>query len=64
MAGSSEPGKYLDRAILVFLFALLLFASPIVAWWAAPHRPWYVPYLLWFVVIGFAFWIQRRRDRR
>lgn len=63
MTGSPEPGKYLDRAILLFLLGLFLFASPLLAWWSAPGRPWYLPYLLWLCLIVLAFLLQRQRDR-
>ena len=59
---SSESGRHLDRVVLLFLFALFLFASPLVAWWAGPGRPWYLPYLLWLAVVLLALWLQRGRD--
>ncbi len=30
---------------------LLLFASPITDWWAGSHMPWYLPYVLWLLII-------------
>lgn len=53
----------LDGVILLFLFAWLLFASPMVDWWTAAGAPWYLPYALWLVVIGLCAWLQHRRDR-
>lgn len=64
MMGSPEPGKYLDRAILLFLLGVLLFASPLTSWWSAPGRVWYLPYVLWLVLIALGFVLQRQRDRR
>jgi hypothetical protein len=61
MSDPAEPGKYLDRVILLFLFALFLFVSPLVTWWATPEQPWYLPYLLWALIIVLAFWLQQRR---
>ncbi|MEJ2343892.1 MAG: hypothetical protein P8076_10385 [Gammaproteobacteria bacterium] len=61
MLGPSEPDKHLDRVILLFMLALLLFASPLVAWWSAPGRPWFLPYLLWLLVIVLGLWLQWRR---
>lgn len=63
MMGSPEPGKYLDRAILLFLLGLLLFASPLLTWWSSAGHPWYLPYLLWFGLIVLGFLLQRQRDR-
>jgi len=64
MPAAPESGKYLDRVILLFLFALFLLLSPIAAWWSAPGSPWYLPYLLWLAVILLGFRLQRGRDRR
>lgn len=64
MAGSPEPGKYLDRAILLFLLGLFLFASPLTSWWSNPERAWYLPYGLWLGLIVLAFVLQRQRDRQ
>lgn len=64
MVGTPEPGKYLDRAILLFLLGLLLFASPLRTWWSAPGHAWYLPYLLWLFLIVLALLLQRQRDRQ
>ena len=41
-----------DASVLIGLLAILLFASPLVSWWARESSPWYLPYLLWLMVIG------------
>lgn len=64
MANGLEPGKSLDRVILLFVVALLLFASPLLVWWSRPGSPWYTPYLLWAVVILLALWFQHRQVAR
>lgn len=58
-----DSDKHLDRVVLLFLFALFLLISPLLQWWAADDSPWYLPYLLWLLVIGLTFWLQRRRKR-
>lgn len=40
-----------DRVILLTLFALFLFVSPFQSWWAADDSPWYLPYLIWLLLI-------------
>ncbi len=47
---------------LAFLLALgvLLFASPLVYWWTTPDSPWYLPYLLWLLLIALGGWLLRR----
>lgn len=40
-----------ERAIILLLLAMLLLLPPLVYWWARPETPWYVPYLLWSVII-------------
>ena len=42
----------LDNALLLGLFILLAFTTPVMAWWAAPDSPWYLIYLIWFGVIA------------
>lgn len=52
-----------DRAVLLALFTLALFADPAVSWWLNATPPWYLPYLLWLAVIALAAW-QARAPRR
>ncbi|MFM1892745.1 MAG: hypothetical protein RLZ44_1822 [Pseudomonadota bacterium] len=43
-----------DSSVLIALLGLLFFASPLVTWWAADGALWYVPYLLWALIIVLA----------
>ncbi|SEQ42324.1 hypothetical protein SAMN05421693_13027 [Ectothiorhodospira magna] len=43
-----------DKTLLLFLLGLLLFASPLLEWWTRPGAPWYLPYLLWGLIIALA----------
>jgi len=61
MRHSPDPHRSLDSVVLLFLFALLIFLSPLTWWWASDHRPWYLPYLLWTGLIVVVAWYQRRR---
>jgi len=63
MLGSADNGRRFDRVILLALFALLLFASPLTRWWSAIDAPWYLPYLLWLAVILAGALLQLRNDR-
>jgi hypothetical protein len=54
LAGSGQ-----DLILAQLLLALLLFASPLLTWWSAAGSNWYLPYLLWAVIILIAFLIQR-----
>lgn len=58
-----ESTRHVDRVIVLFLFTLLLMISPLVGWWAGDDSPWYLPYLLWLLVIMLAAWLQRRYGR-
>lgn len=51
-----------DNTLLLGLFILLLFSSPLITWWASPGNVWYLPYLLWLVIILLIAWVQQRRD--
>lgn len=54
---TQKPGR--DRAVLLALLMLALFASPAVSWWLDANPPWYLPYLLWVTVIALAAWQAR-----
>lgn len=41
-----------DLVVLLLLVALFLFVSPFTAWWAGATLPWFVPFLLWALLIG------------
>ncbi len=58
MAQIRETDRQLDKVILLFAFALFLLVSPLLVWWASDDSPWYLPYLLWLVIIVLAAWLQ------
>ena len=47
----NSPNKNFDYAVVTAMVMLLLFASPITDWWAGYHLPWYLPYVLWLLII-------------
>ncbi|MFQ5756864.1 MAG: hypothetical protein ACE5H7_12370 [Acidiferrobacterales bacterium] len=55
-----EISRRLDRVILLFLFALFLLVSPLLGWWASDESPWYLPYLMWLVLIVLCAWLHVR----
>ena len=57
----SDPGRSLDRVLLLFLLGVFLFASPFTFWWAAHAGVWYLPYVLWFGLILLIAWVVHRR---
>lgn len=60
MARHPDNGPGLDSVVLLFLFGLLLFLSPFTLWWAASANVWYLPYLLWLVLIVLVARVMRR----
>ncbi len=60
MAQIRETDRQRDKVILLFAFALFLLLSPLLVWWASDDSPWYLPYLLWLMIIVLAAWVQRR----
>ena len=56
---NSKPWQ--ELVIAQLLLALLLFATPLLEWLTRMnnHSGWYIPYLLWGVIIGAAFLYQR-----
>ncbi|MEJ2576881.1 MAG: hypothetical protein P8106_09410 [Gammaproteobacteria bacterium] len=51
-----------DSSVLIALLGLLFFASPLMVWWVRGDSPWYLPYLLWALIIVLAGLIHSRRD--
>ncbi len=47
-----------DRVWLLALLLLLIFASPLLTFWSMPDSAWYLPYLLWLLIIVIAAWLQ------
>jgi fatty acid desaturase len=65
MAAQPDNERQTERALLLTLLALFLFASPFTLWWAAAGSPWFLPYLLWLLIILAGAWLglwQRRHD--
>ena len=48
---SPTPQPRHDLAVILGLFGLVLFASPLTGWLARLELPWYAPYGLWGVVV-------------
>ena len=63
MRQQPDSDKYLDAVVVIFVCAAFLFISPFLLVWSVPAAPWYLPYLLWAVVILFAGIVQRLRHR-
>ena len=61
MPEQRDPRRQLDGILILFLFALFLLVSPLVDWWARPDAPWFMPFLLWAVLILLAALLQHRR---
>jgi hypothetical protein len=60
MRTPSDKGRQSDLVILLFLFSLFLLTPPFVNWWANAVVPWFVPYLIWGLIIILAAWLQVR----
>ena len=52
-----------DSSVLIALLALLFFVSPLLVWWAGDQSPWFIPYLLWALIIVLAGLIHSRQSR-
>ncbi len=46
-----DPDKLREQTLLLAMLMLFLFATPLTIWWATPAHPWFLPYLLWLLVI-------------
>jgi hypothetical protein len=56
-------GIPVDKTLLLFLFGVLLFASPLVDWWTTPSTSWLTSYILWAVLIGLIALVVHRDER-
>ncbi|KRT54952.1 hypothetical protein [endosymbiont of Ridgeia piscesae] len=54
------PGPGYDKTLILFLLACTLFSGPLLSWWTSSDSPWYIPYLIWLLVILFGALLQRR----
>ena len=53
-----------DHSLLICLFALFLFNSPLNQWWSALTMPWYAMYLPWLLIIVLVALNQHRQHRK
>ena len=56
-----DSRKYLDSVLIVFLLTAALFISPLFSAWATPAAPWYLPYIVWLLVIALIALVQYLR---
>jgi len=54
----------MERIFLVFGLGGLLLISPMVGWWLRPELPWFLPYLVWLLIIALIPWAHKRIDNR
>ncbi len=57
MPRKPDPIKPRESSLLLALFALFLFASPLTIWWASDHSPWLLPFGLWLLIILIGAWL-------
>ncbi|MCG8429270.1 MAG: hypothetical protein MI754_18110 [Chromatiales bacterium] len=55
-----EPDKQRESTFLLALFVIFIFASPLTFWWANDDHPWFLPYLLWLLIILIGAWLTKR----
>ncbi|TNF98685.1 MAG: hypothetical protein EP297_07405 [Gammaproteobacteria bacterium] len=48
-----QQNKRGDLIIILFLFSLFLLSSPFTLWLIEYSRLWFLPYVLWGLIIGF-----------
>ena len=60
MSKRPEPEKQKESTLLLGIFIIFLFASPLTTWWAADDHPWFLPYLLWLLIILIGVWLRIR----
>ena len=48
-----------EITIVVVLIASLVLLPPLLNLWFSVDSPWYLPYLVWFVIILLSYYLQR-----
>ena len=48
-----------EITIVAVLISLLVLLPPLSRIWFSTASPWYLPYLVWFGIILFSYWLQR-----
>jgi hypothetical protein len=49
-----QTNDHRDTAVLIALFGLFLLVSPLTLWWTGATSFWFLPYLLWLLIIALA----------
>lgn len=65
MESGHANGTRLDLVLLLLALALFLFASPFTDWWAGAGLPWFIPFVLWALLIAamaLRHWYERGHD--
>lgn len=63
MPPQTPPGKQHESTLLLILLTLFLFASPFTTWWASGQNPWFLPYMMWLLVVLIGAWLHFRYRR-
>ena len=51
--------KFRDRIILLFVAGVFMLCSPLRFFWGADGNPWYIPYLIWLILIALTWALYR-----
>lgn len=51
MPNRPDPEQQNEHTLLLAFFGIFLFGSPLTLLWASDNNPWFLPYLLWLLVI-------------
>jgi hypothetical protein len=59
---NKPPSQRNDLNGLLGLLLALLFASPLMDWWANSASAWYLVYLFWAIIITLAAYLVHHHD--
>ncbi|MCP3869410.1 MAG: UTP--glucose-1-phosphate uridylyltransferase [Gammaproteobacteria bacterium] len=63
MPDRPNPDQQNEFTLLLAMLALFLFSSPFTLWWASGDYPWFLPYLLWLLIILLGALLSNRHRR-
>jgi hypothetical protein len=55
---------YIQRSLLLVFLIMYIFTPSIQSWVTESGTAWYRPYIAWATAIVFAYWIQRRAQKK